>query len=167
MTRFKRFPITGPCERNPVPKGHCCGAVLAVIWDAMALMWRHCNMLHVLLRHGSFPLITRFMGATWGRQDPGGPHVGPMNFVILVPFPLPHMRQRHPQPCCRSFNWSALIVGVSSATNDRTTFCKHHPYSETEILAFWRNLCRWLHPNVLFWQQHNDETFVKMTLPFK
>ena len=22
------------------------------------------------------------IGSTWGRQDPGGPHVGPMNFVI-------------------------------------------------------------------------------------
>ena len=22
------------------------------------------------------------MGPIWGRQDPGGPHVGPINFVI-------------------------------------------------------------------------------------
>ena len=22
------------------------------------------------------------MGPIWGRQDPGGPHVGPMNFAI-------------------------------------------------------------------------------------
>ena len=27
-------------------------------------------------------LIARFMGPTWGRQDPGGPHVGPMKFAI-------------------------------------------------------------------------------------
>ena len=27
-------------------------------------------------------LIARFMGPIWGRQDPGGPHVGPMNFAI-------------------------------------------------------------------------------------
>ena len=26
------------------------------------------------------------MGPIWGRQDPGGPHVGPMNFAILVLF---------------------------------------------------------------------------------
>ena len=26
------------------------------------------------------------MGPIWGRQDPGGPHVGPMNFAIWVPF---------------------------------------------------------------------------------
>ena len=25
------------------------------------------------------------IGPTWGRQDPGGPHVGPMNFAILGP----------------------------------------------------------------------------------
>ena len=24
------------------------------------------------------------MGPIWGRQDPGGPHVGPMNFAIWV-----------------------------------------------------------------------------------
>ena len=24
------------------------------------------------------------MGSIWGRQDPGGSHVGPMNFDILV-----------------------------------------------------------------------------------
>ena len=22
------------------------------------------------------------MGPTWGREDPGGPHVGPMNFAV-------------------------------------------------------------------------------------
>ena len=26
--------------------------------------------------------IARFMGPIWGRQDPGGPHVGPMNLAI-------------------------------------------------------------------------------------
>ena len=25
------------------------------------------------------------MGPIWGRQDPGGPHIGPMNFAIWVP----------------------------------------------------------------------------------
>ena len=27
-------------------------------------------------------LKARFMGPIWGRQDPGGPLVGPMNFAI-------------------------------------------------------------------------------------
>ena len=26
------------------------------------------------------------MGPIWGRQDPGGPHVGPMNFATWVVF---------------------------------------------------------------------------------
>ena len=29
-------------------------------------------------------LIARFMGPSWGRQDPGGPHVGHIKFVIWV-----------------------------------------------------------------------------------
>ena len=28
------------------------------------------------------PLKAMFMGSIWGRQDPGGPHVSPMNFAI-------------------------------------------------------------------------------------
>ena len=38
-----------------------------------------------ILQHKE-PLIARFMGPTWGpiwgRQDPGGPHIGPMNLAI-------------------------------------------------------------------------------------
>ena len=26
-----------------------------------------------------------YVGPIWGRQDPGGPHVGPMNFAIWDP----------------------------------------------------------------------------------
>ena len=33
------------------------------------------------------------MGPIWGRQDPGGPHVDPMNFVIWdIPMPQIHRR---------------------------------------------------------------------------
>ena len=28
------------------------------------------------------------MGPIWGQQDPGGPHVGPMNFTIWAVAPL-------------------------------------------------------------------------------
>ena len=38
---------------------------------------------------GATCLIARFMGPIWGRQDPGGPHVGPMNFAIWDAI-LPH-----------------------------------------------------------------------------
>ena len=37
------------------------------------------------LRHTSTPdskVNGANMGPIWGRQDPGGPHVGPMNFAI-------------------------------------------------------------------------------------
>ena len=29
------------------------------------------------------------MGPIWGRLDPGGPHVGPMNFAIWITFQMP------------------------------------------------------------------------------
>ena len=39
------------------------------------------------------------MGAIWGRQDPGGPHVGPKNFVIWDVYAL--VPVKHP---CHNFN---------------------------------------------------------------
>ena len=55
------------------------------------------------------------MGPIWGRQYPGGPHVGLMNFVILVrlsrEFPFPRTR---PQ----AIMYEPLRVFV---TNDKTT----------------------------------------------
>ena len=65
-------------------------------------LWRHCNEIHhhgrtisefitlrkLILCIFKGALIARFMGVNigpiWGRQDPGGPHVGPMNFAIWV-----------------------------------------------------------------------------------
>ena len=42
------------------------------------------------------------MGPIWGRQDPGGPHVGPMNFAILViGIRIAHLSPNHN----RAHNW--------------------------------------------------------------
>ena len=41
------------------------------------------------------------MGPIWGRQDPGGPHVGPMNFVIWVAIHV-YLENSGPRPwTCR------------------------------------------------------------------
>ena len=55
-------------------------------------MWRLCNMAvtltNVICEDIDFGVIPDSkvhganMGPIWGRQDPGGPHVGPMNFAI-------------------------------------------------------------------------------------
>ena len=53
-----------------------------VINDHNKILW---NTLLYLLSIGYFPdskIHGANMGATWGRQDPGGPHVGPMNLAI-------------------------------------------------------------------------------------
>ena len=43
------------------------------------------------------------MGSIWGRQDPGGPHVGHMNLVTLCM--LPHPRQFHTMPSIQFNDW--------------------------------------------------------------
>ena len=53
----------------------------------------HVSPPHEMLGDISYPCVLfspqlwrqiRFMGPIWGRQVPGGPHVGPMNFAIWV-----------------------------------------------------------------------------------
>ena len=55
------------------------------------------------------------MGPIWGRQDPGGPHVGSMNFAIWVHMCLSVVRnwQRDLANCCDIFNvnWSTQYRG--------------------------------------------------------
>ena len=46
------------------------------------------------------------MGPTWGRQDPGGPHVGPMNLAILVIM----LSNAAIQMLFRSVAWSELVT---------------------------------------------------------
>ena len=40
----------------------------------------------VLLIYPESKVHVANMGSIWGRQDPGGPHVGPLNFAIWVFF---------------------------------------------------------------------------------
>ena len=49
-------------------------------------MWRYnieLGAMHAFNIHiYNFGSALRYLGPIWGRQDPGGPHVGPMNFAI-------------------------------------------------------------------------------------
>ena len=44
------------------------------------------------------------MGPTWGRQDPGGPHVGPMSLAIRATIPTNTDTQTQSGAIIRRFN---------------------------------------------------------------
>ena len=50
------------------------------------------------------------MGPIWGRQDPGGPHDGRMNFVWYDI----HLSARHLFPCVWIIHWEARVPMMSS-----------------------------------------------------
>ena len=58
------------------------------------LIWLICGK---VLADGNIPdskVHRDNMGPIWGREDPGGPHVGPMNFAIWdVMLPYPHQKR--------------------------------------------------------------------------
>ena len=51
------------------------------------------------------------MGPIWGRQDPGGPHVGPMNLAIWV-------THRQPIGICSLDKWSGTGNILQSLLNN-------------------------------------------------
>ena len=63
------------------------------------------------------------MGLVWGRQDPGGPHVGPMNFATWVCI----LSKGSFQALC--FHHNSDLIEMS--------FCSHPSYSEVIIMTFW------------------------------
>ena len=51
------------------------------------MLLRRCQLVHISEVSSKLPDSKAHganMGPIWGRQDPGGPHVGPMNFVSRV-----------------------------------------------------------------------------------
>ena len=71
------------------------------------------------------------MGPIWGRQDPGGPHVGPMNFAIWVSTKLHYLECI----CNGDTKWKS-IVG-----SHRINWCRQCPL----------NLCKY---QGLFYRNH-------------
>ena len=63
-----------------------------VVWESSGHWFRDCNFLSTFPHsnvHGAY------MGPIWGRQDPDGPHVGPMHFSIWVSTLRPRQNVHH------------------------------------------------------------------------
>ena len=69
-----------------------------------------------------------YIGPTWGQQDPGGPHVGPMNLVIW--------------DCCQSRRYQAQTLLMNTILNPSCTYnvkytIKYHIYEIQRIKMQW------------------------------
>ena len=72
------------------------------------------------------------MGPIWDRQDPGGPHVGPVNFAIWVRIE----QKRHVMPCLAALYHSPTDAGRKN--NVIITSKRRHDVVLTE---WWRCFC--------------------------
>ena len=100
------------------------------------------------------------MGPIWGRQDPGGPHVGPMNFVIWV------IGRRQGQ---WSLSVGHLEANVSGILNIIQTFSEHaleNVVGKLATISFWLQCVK---PWVIFhWMVEEKKCawFIKLRLAF-
>ena len=72
-----------------------------------------------------------YRGPTWGRQDPGGPHVGPMNLAIRVIHPYRAYLMSHQQIRSHLYWWchgNAFVMYIFNVTHGIT-------------VSFWMLLC--------------------------
>ena len=92
------------------------------------------------------------MGHIWGRQDPGGPHVGLMKFVIWVCMKINHIVEYHPRPylltwikCNPSIDelfTSIIKYGMKLLIHSQTSAVRNFvPYNcELVGCSWWRHL---------------------------
>ena len=71
--------------------------------------WKDPGLLQFRICVRNASLIARFMRPTWGRfagrQDPGGPHVGPMSFAIwdLIPYGTCYLAHNATRQCVQTY----------------------------------------------------------------
>ena len=87
-----------------------------IFWNCVKL-WRELLIyrIHILwslitICHPDSKVLGANMEPIWGRQDPGGPHVGPMNFAIWAMF-----SKTHPTPACLVQKWDVFLWIKSTA----------------------------------------------------
>ena len=88
-------------------------------WNGVYPPW----FIHVYLPQYVLSLIARFMGPIWGRQDPGGPHVGPMIFAI---WDVPYVFMDTTAIDKTNFKWTLFLLDVYLLIHFETSLCTKH-----------------------------------------
>ena len=89
------------------------------------------------------------MRPIWGRQDPGGPLVGPMNFAIWVGFQQRCSRRINVNSPCPTFNLKCYCKYVNIATwqdkRDSMVWRSACTYFTVDVTAstFWMDIRHW------------------------
>ena len=105
------------------------------------------------LRHHSTPCRQAFyspyskvhganMGSTWGRQDPGGPHVGPMNFAIWESSLGLHVT-KNSSSVKQSFKQLAKNYNTCCQSGFQWTFKQIEPREQFQRRKGFIDLCPW------------------------
>ena len=89
----------------------------------------------LLILHNT--LIARFMGPTWDRQDPGGPHVGHMNFAIWVGTPsVSHQGQTWLLSIAHSMVTDYISQGMMNICSLKYKWCAYDEPGWNMILQY-------------------------------
>ena len=96
---YSLYVFTGYFHLNTMPYALSCLHIwtegqVAASTDSILILcfWGPCGFIACPKAHPDSKVHWAHMGPTWGRQDPGGPHVGPMNLAIWAYTFLCHIR---------------------------------------------------------------------------
>ena len=113
---------------------------LPVIWDAMILIWRHCNV------HDLCKTLVLYFQVVWSNVQQLVKH---KTFRLLIPLMI----------------FNGFEQGFVYADFNKVT-AKWRYITETEMFSFWRNFHHWLHFNNIqcdqWWKFHQNDIFVSV-----
>ena len=115
---------------------------LPVIWDAMMLIWRHCNV------HDLCKTLVLYFQVVWSNVQQLVKH---KTFRLLIPLMI-----------FNGFEQGFVYADFNKVTRNMAK-CRY--ITETEM-SFWRNFHHWLHFNNIqcdqWWQFHQNDIFVSV-----
>ena len=94
------------------------------------------------------------MGPTWGRQDPGGPHVGPMNLAIWVYIYLLFLSfvKTERANVFKNWSWQKTMAHLSDLVSDMVADGLMTKGVRTSVTLLWKKFVRSIPASALSYQ---------------
>ena len=124
--KFEKFPVSAiglSVGRPPTVTLNSRPRNKELLQEVCTTEWSTWKEQTMSLRYPDSKVHGANMGPTWGRQDPGGPHVGHVNLAIWVCTLF----------CCGPFGWGygfsfRWILRIQFSIYSRASFSKKTPY---------------------------------------
>ena len=158
-------------EGTSAQRYRLCTINLFLCSKAQSVQWSHICALKLPLPR--YKVHGAYMGPIWGRQDPGGPHVGPMNFAIRVYSGAPWSTtslstkknteyRKISHGISSTWFWQDLLAAVNMYLCYKRILCKFYGQHAGLTRSYTQSLVWIIHKSCVktLWLKQNGENYV-------